>query len=141
MKILIICTGNSCRSPMAQGFLKSFDQDLEIVSAGTKPELSVNPFAIQVMKESFIDISDHVPTAVETYLNNDFDYVVTVCEKSNSACPTFNGKIKNRLHIGFDDPADATGTDQEKLSVYRQTRDNIKNEFFKFYKQYLNKQL
>jgi arsenate reductase len=126
---------------MAQGFLKSFDQDLEIVSAGTKPELKVNPFAIQVMKESFIDISDHVPTAVETYLNDDFDFVVTVCEHSNSACPTFTGKIKNHLHIGFDDPADATGTDQEKLSVYRQTRDNIKNEFFKFYKQYLNKQL
>ena len=141
MKILIICTGNSCRSPMAQGFLKSFDQDLEIASAGTKPELKVNPFAIQVMKESFIDMSHHVPTAVETYLNNDFDFVVTVCENSNSTCPTFNGKIKNRLHIGFDDPADATGTDQEKLKVYRQTRDNIKNEFFKFYKQYLNKQL
>ncbi|NOU48907.1 MAG: arsenate reductase ArsC [Bacteroidales bacterium] len=139
MKILIICTGNSCRSPIAQGFLKSFDQDLEIASAGTKPELKVNPFAIQVMKESFIDISNHVPTAVETYLNNDFDFVVTVCENSNSVCPTFNGKIKNRLHIGFDDPADATGTDQEKLKVYRQTRDNIKNEIFKFYKQYLNK--
>ncbi|MDN5348665.1 MAG: hypothetical protein PWQ54_61 [Bacteroidales bacterium] len=134
MKILILCTGNSCRSQMAEGFLKSFDPDLEVVSAGTNPSSEVHPKAIAVMRESFIDISNNKPKNVEQFLDQAFDYVITVCGSANENCPAFTGDVKQRLHIGFDDPAKAIGTEEEILSVFRQVRDEIKNEFFKFYK-------
>jgi arsenate reductase len=134
MKILILCTGNSCRSQMAEGFLKSFNPELEVVSAGTNPSSEVHPKAIEVMHESFIDISSNKPKNVEQFLDQAFDYVITVCGGANESCPAFTGDVKQRLHIGFDDPAEATGTEEEILSVFRRVRDEIKNDFFKFYK-------
>ena len=101
MKTLILCTGNSCRSQMAEGYLKSFDNRLEVFSAGTEPGSSVHPRAIQVMQEEGIDLSQNKPKAVSEYLHEEFDYVITVCDDAKESCPVFTGKVKNRLHIGF----------------------------------------
>jgi len=132
-KILVICTGNSCRSQMAEGFLKSFDKTLEVFSAGTHPADKVNPNAVKVMKEIGIDISHHVPELVDQYIDEEWDYVITVCGGAKEVCPAFTGKVKQRLHIGFDDPADAVGSDDEVLQVYRRVRDEIKEGFGNFY--------
>ena len=133
MKILILCTGNYCRSQMAEGFLKSFDRNLEIYSAGTKPADRVNPHAIQVMQEISLDISKNTADSVEKYIDQDFDYVITVCDHAKETCPVFPGKVKHQLHIGFDDPAKATGTEKEIQTVFRKVRDKIKAQFYKFY--------
>jgi len=133
MKILILCTGNSCRSQMAEGFLRSIHKDWRIYSAGTHPASRVNPYAVRVMKEVGIDISHHIPTSVDRYVNDVFDYVITVCDNAKESCPVFLGRVRNRLHIGFPDPADATGTDEEILNVYREVRDEIQQQFFKFF--------
>lgn len=133
MKILILCTGNSCRSQMAEGFLRSFNKDWQVYSGGTHPASSVNPYAVRVMKEAGIDISHHTTTPVECYMNDAFDYVITVCDNAKESCPVFTGHVKNRLHIGFPDPADATGTDEEILAVYRDIRDEIQRLFYKFF--------
>ena len=132
-KILILCTGNSCRSQMAEGYLKSLDRNLEVYSAGTKPAEKVNPFAVKAMKEIGIDISDGGPENVEKYLQQSFDYVITVCDNAKETCPVFIGDVKHQLHIGFDDPADAVGSEEEVMLVYRRVRDEIREEFLKFY--------
>ena len=132
-RILILCTGNTCRSQMAEGFLKSFDDELEVFSAGVKPEGSVNPNAVKVMKEVGIDISSGKPQDVNEFINDSFDYVITVCDNAKETCPVFMGDVKEQLHIGFEDPADATGTDEEILSVFRKVRDEIKRDFTEFY--------
>lgn len=137
-KILILCTGNSCRSQMAEGFLKSFDSELEVFSAGTKPAERVNPKAIQVMKEVGIDISENYPKDVEQFVNEAFDYVITVCYNAKETCPVFTGKVGKQLHIGFEDPAEATGTEEEVLFVFRKVRDEIKEEFWNFYQNIKN---
>ena len=131
-KILILCTGNSCRSQMAEGFLKSFDPELEVYSAGTKPAEKVNPFAVKAMKEVGIDISNGVAEDVDKYLSQSFDYVITVCDNAKETCPVFMGNVKHRLHIGFDDPAEAVGTEEEVMPVYRRVRDEIKEKFYDF---------
>ena len=136
-KILVLCTGNSCRSQMAEGFLKSFDKELEVYSAGTKPSAQVHPKAIQVMKEVGIDLSKNHPKMVDQFLNDSFDYVITVCDNAKETCPVFIGKVGKQLHIGFEDPAEATGTEQEIISIFRKVRDEIKDEFYKFYKENL----
>jgi len=123
---------------MAEGFLKFFDPELEVFSAGTKPAERVNPFAVRVMKELDIDISGGIPENVEKYTEKAFDYVITVCDNAKEVCPIFTGEVKNKIHIGFDDPADATGTDEEILKVYRRVRDEIKIAFYEFYKKLLN---
>lgn len=133
MKILILCTGNSCRSQMAEAWLKHFDSNLEVFSAGTVPAEKINPFAVQVMNEVGIDMSSGTPEHVDKYLSQEFDYVVTVCDGAKETCPVFIGKVKSRLHIGFEDPADAIGSEDEILSVFRRVRDEIKNDFFNFY--------
>ncbi|OFX18769.1 MAG: protein tyrosine phosphatase [Bacteroidetes bacterium GWA2_31_9b] len=133
MKILILCTGNSCRSQMAQAFLQSYDKNLKVFSAGTEPANKVNPFAIQVMNEVKIDISKNKPNHVNQYLDEEWDYVITVCGGANETCPAFIGKVKHRWHLGYDDPAEATGTDEEKLVVFRKVRDEIKEGFKSFY--------
>ncbi len=133
MKILIICTGNTCRSQMAEGFLRSFDKNLEVYSAGTNAEKKVNPYAIIVMAEKGIDISTQFPKNVDLFIKESFDYVITVCDGAKEICPVFTGKVKHRLHIGFEDPASATGSDEEKLIVYRKVRDEIEREFREFY--------
>ena len=118
---------------MAEGYLKSLDSDLEVFSAGTKPAERVNPFAVEVMNEIGIDISCGIPEHVDKYLDLPFDYVITVCDNAKESCPLFTGKVTNRVHIGFDDPADAVGEREEVLPVYRRVRDEIKNDFRKFY--------
>ena len=133
MKILILCTGNTCRSQMAEGFLKSFDDFIEVYSAGTKAETTVNPNAIKVMKEMNIDLSQNKPNAVDNYINKSFDYVITVCDGAKEVCPVFVGDVKNQIHIGFDDPAEATGTDDEILSEFKRIRNEILIDFFTFY--------
>lgn len=133
-RILILCTGNSCRSQMAEGFLKSFDNRLEVFSAGTKPSLQVHPLAVSVMSEAGIDISTGKPEDVEKYLDKSFDYVITVCDNAKETCPVFTGNVSEQLHIGFEDPADATGSEEEVLKVFREIRDQIKNQFYDFYK-------
>jgi arsenate reductase (thioredoxin) len=133
--VLILCTGNSCRSQMAEGFLNSFDPELEVFSAGTVPSGSVHPLAIMVMLEKGIDISTNVPKSVEGFLPKAFDYVVTVCDGAKESCPLFTGNVKNRMHIGFDDPAVATGSDEEVLGVFRHIRDEIERKFGDFYQE------
>ena len=132
-RILILCTGNSCRSQMAEGFLKSFDENLEVFSAGTKPAEKVNPFAVKAMQEVGIDISNGVSENVDKYLSQSFDYVITVCDNAKETCPIFIGNVKHQLHIGFDDPADAVGSEEEVIPVYRRVRDEIKKDFYEFY--------
>lgn len=140
MKVLILCTGNSCRSQMAHGFLQSFDKTLRVFSAGTQASGKLNPQAVAVMKEAGIDISHHTSNPVEKYLDEEWDYVITVCGGANEACPAFLGKVKHRLHIGFDDPSHATGTDEFIWSEFHRVRDEIKDGFYKFYMENIKNQ-
>lgn len=133
MRILILCTGNSCRSQMAQAFMSSFDTTLKVFSAGTEPAEKINEMAVKVMNEVGIDISKAKPKSVKTYLNKEWDYVITVCGGANENCPNFVGKVKHRLHLGFDDPAAVTGDTEFILDEFRRIRNEIKNCFFSFY--------
>ena len=141
MKVLILCTGNSCRSQMAHGFLQSFDKNIEVYSAGTEPAKQVNRKALKVMQEAGIDISHHAPKMVDQYLNDEWDYVITVCDSANESCPAFSGKVKNRLHIGFEDPSHATGTEEFIWSEFHRIRDEIKKSFYKLYIEQIKPQL
>jgi arsenate reductase len=118
---------------MAEGFLKSFDKKLEVFSAGIKPAEKVNPLAIKTMNEIGIDISRGIPENVDKYIDQSFDYVITVCDNAKETCPVFVGKVKHRLHIGFEDPAEAEGTEEEVMNVFRRVRDEIKKEFYELY--------
>ena len=133
MRVLILCTGNSCRSQIAHGFLQSFDKRLDVHSAGTRPAARVNPKAVEVMMEAGVDISAHTPKSVDIYLNEPWDYVITVCGGANETCPMFTGEVGKRLHIGFDDPSDAVGRDEFVMSEFRRVRDEIKEGFERFY--------
>jgi len=135
MKILILCTGNSCRSQMAHGFLQSFDKDLMVCSAGTQASGKLNEKAVQVMLEAGIDISQHTSDSIDKYLNEEWDYVITVCGGANEACPAFFGKVKHRVHIGFDDPSHAEGTAEFIMSEFYRVRDEIKVTFREFYEE------
>lgn len=135
MKILILCTGNSCRSQMAHGFLQSFDNRLAVSSAGTEASGRLNQKAVAVMKEAGIDISHHTSDQVDLYLDQEWDYVITVCGGAHEACPAFMGKVKNRIHIGFDDPSHATGSEEYIWSEFRRIRDEIHQAFLQFYQQ------
>ncbi len=139
MRILILCTGNSCRSQMAQGFLKSFDSSTEVFSAGTFPSSKVNPIAIEVMSEVGIDISNSKPQNVRLYLNDKWDYVITVCDDANETCPVFYGDVKHRLHYGFEDPSKFEGPEDQKIAEFRKIRDQIKAGFYSFYNNFLVK--
>jgi len=141
MKILILCTGNSCRSQMAHGFLKSFDNRLEVASAGTEPADAVNHGAVLAMQEENIDISSHKPTMVDKYLGDEWDYVITVCDDANETCPAFLGKVRKRLHMGFEDPSKATGSDEFIRSEFRRVRNEIKEAFYKLYTEELKPRL
>lgn len=133
IKILILCTGNSCRSQMAHGFLQSFDKSLYVASAGTNASGKLNSKAVEVMMEAGVDISHHTSDSVEKYLGEEWDYVITVCGGANESCPAFMGKVKHRLHIGFDDPSDAQGTPEFIRSEYLRVRDEIKIAFLNLY--------
>ena len=137
MRILVLCTGNSCRSQMAHGFLQSFDSHQEVYSAGTSPAEHVHPLAISVMAEVGIDISHHVPRNVKEYLDEPWDYVITVCGGANETCPTFVGKVGKRIHIGFDDPSNVVGRKEHVISEFRRVRDDIRKAFCDFYATYV----
>ena len=133
MRILILCTGNSCRSQMAHGFLQSFSSSIEVHSAGTRPAAQVNPLAVETMLEAGIDISSHTPKDVSIYLQQEWDYVITVCGGANGSCPAFTGKVKHRLHMGFEDPSEATGTPEFIKSEFRRIRNRIRTGFRLFF--------
>jgi arsenate reductase len=119
---------------MAEGFLKSFDPDLIVYSAGTNPAQEVHPFAIKVMAEAGIDISGYYTKNVNQFIHKSFDYVVTVCDNAKDTCPVFLGNVANKVHIGFEDPVNTAGREEEILEVFRKTRNEIQKEFDLFYK-------
>ncbi len=141
MKILVLCTGNSCRSQMAHGFLQSFDENITVCSAGTEASGKLNQNAVKAMAEAGIDISGHTSDSVQKYLNDEWDFVITVCGGANESCPAFTGKVKKRLHIGFDDPSHAKGTEEFIWSEFIRVRDEIKTGFYKFYTEEVKPQL
>ncbi len=125
-KILILCTGNSCRSQMAEGYLRHLAGDrFEAASAGLEPSV-VNPKAIQVMQEDSVDISSHASKDVEQFIGQKFDLIITVCDNARERCPFFPGQAE-RIHWSFQDPAAAKGSEAEILAVFRKVRDQIKN--------------
>lgn len=141
MKILILCTGNSCRSQMAHGFLQSFDSSITVCSAGTQASGKLNQKAVAAMKEAGVDISNHTSDSVDKYLKEEWDYVITVCGGANEECPAFFGKVKHRLHMGYDDPSHAEGTEEFIRSEFVRVRDEIKEGFYKFYIEQIKPQL
>jgi arsenate reductase len=127
--VLILCTGNSCRSHLAEGILRAAAGDtLRVASAGSKPACYVHPLAIKAMAEIGIDISGHHSKHLDEFLDQNVETVITVCGNADQACPIFPGQV-NRHHWGFDDPANATGTEDEKLAVFRRVRDEIRRVF------------
>jgi arsenate reductase len=127
--VLILCTGNSCRSHLAEGILRSAAGDLlEVASAGSKPAGYVHPLAIRVMSEIGIDISGHCSKHLNEFLETGVETVITVCGNADQACPAFPGQV-HRHHWGFDDPAHATGSEEEQLAVFRRVRDEIRRVF------------
>lgn len=139
MKVLILCTGNSCRSQMAHGFLQSFNKDWKVFSAGTAASGKLNAEAVKAMAEACVDISHHTSDAVEKYLNEEWDYVITVCGGANETCPTFTGKVGHRLHMGFDDPSHAEGTPEFIEGEFRRVRDEIRKRVYAFYVEVSNR--
>jgi arsenate reductase len=130
MKILFLCTGNSCRSQMAEGFLKNYRKDWHVESAGISPQ-GLNPLAVKVMQEINIDISKQESKGVENFVKTTFDYVITVCNNAKESCPIFPGKTK-LIHWNLIDPAEINGTLEEKLFIFRQVRDEIKEKILEF---------
>lgn len=126
---------------MAQGFLQSFDKRLRVFSAGTEPARKVNQMAMDVMKKAGVDISHQKPKNVEQYLNEDWDYVITVCDKANESCPVFPGKVRNRLHMGFEDPSEAKGNYTEILNEFYRIRNDIRDDFYSLYERELKKKI
>ena len=127
--VLVLCTGTSCRSHLAEGILRAAAGDiLDVQSAGSKPAGSVHPLAVVVMKEIGIDISEHRSKHLNEFLEKQIETVITVCGNADQVCPMFPGQV-TRHHWGFDDPAHATGTDEEKLAVFRRVRDEIRPVF------------
>jgi arsenate reductase (thioredoxin) len=118
---------------MAQGFLQSFDNKIEVYSAGTFPATKISPRAIKVMHESGIDISKNSPKSVNEFLNYQWDYLITVCDDANETCPVFIGNVNNRLHIGFEDPSRFSGSEEVIMGEFRRVRNLIKSEFYKLY--------
>ena len=125
MRILILCTGNSARSQMAEGILRGLDSTLDVLSAGTRPASQVNPLAVQVMSEIGHDISHARPRDVEKFTGESFDYVITVCDNAAETCPVFAGDVRERLHIGFPDP--------HTVEEFRAVRDGIRQRFGALY--------
>ena len=125
-RVLILCTGNSCRSQMAEGFVNHLlEGKWEARSAGTRPAERVHPLAVRAMTEVDIDISAAEPELVDRYLEAQWDLVVTVCDSAKETCPTFPRPVE-RLHISFDDPARAEGSEDAKMAVFRRVRDEIR---------------
>ncbi len=126
MNVMIVCTGNSCRSQMAEGLLRDAQPDFFVYSAGVEPAEHISTCAVKVMQEIGIDISQNEPKNISSFLEQDWDYVITVCDHANELCPVFSGRVKHRLHVGFDDPYLARGTEEFILGEYRRVRDEIR---------------
>lgn len=124
IRVLFLCTGNSARSQMAEGLLRSFGgDDFEVHSAGTDPK-GLHPLAVEVMRQIDIDISGHQSKSLERFLGQQFDYIITVCDRARDSCPTFPGD-NERIHWGFEDPAAVTGGESEQIVVFRRVRNEI----------------
>jgi arsenate reductase len=133
-RVLFLCTGNSCRSQMAEGWLRHLGGDrYEALSAGTRPQ-GVNPLAIRVMAEAGVDISGQRSKSVDELVGEDLDLLVTVCGGAKESCPVFLGKVKDRQHWPFDDPAEARGSEEQVLAVFRRVRDEIRARVTSFVK-------
>lgn len=133
LHILVLCTGNSCRSQMAEGYLRHFGSPrLQVVSAGVEAH-GLHPLAVQVMREDGVDISNHTSDVIDKYLDKEFDYVITVCDNARERCPWFPARVR-RLHHSFSDPAKVSGSDIEALAAFRQVRDEIKEFVLDFLK-------
>lgn len=131
-KVIVICTGNSARSQIAEGFFKKYKSSWEVKSAGINPK-GLNPMAIMVMLERSIDISGQKSKGIENFLEEDFDYVITVCNNARESCPFFPGKAK-RIHWDLEDPAETAGNSNQKLAVFRKVRDEIEDKVKEFIK-------
>ena len=129
-KIIVICTGNSIRSQIAEGFLKKYRRNWEIRSAGTNP-IGLNPITVDVMMEKGIDISNQKSKSLDQFINSKFDYVITVCDNAKESCPLFPGKAK-LIHWNFEDPAEVEGGMNEKLFAFRKVRDQIEEKVIEF---------
>jgi arsenate reductase len=131
-RILFLCTGNSCRSHMAEGFLRALGGErFEVFSAGAKPAGYVHPLAIKAMQELDIDISGHTSKSLTVFEGQKFDYLITVCDHAREACPTYAG-AENQLHWSFDDPAHASGSEEQQMKVFRRVRDEIQSRIEEF---------
>ena len=119
---------------MAAGFLASFDKTIDVRSAGTYPATRVHPKAVEVMKEAGVDISHAIPKSVDLYIEQPFDYVITVCDDAKESCPAFSGNVRRRLHMGFDDPSFSTGSEEQKTAEFRRVRDQIRTRFDSLYR-------
>ena len=128
--IIVICTGNSIRSQIAEGFLKKYRSNWEIRSAGTNPK-GLSPITVMVMKEKGIDIWDQESKNLDQFINSKFDYVITVCDNAKESCPLFPGKAKT-IHWNFEDPADVKGGIEDKLFAFRKVRDKIEEKVKEF---------
>ncbi len=135
-KILVLCTGNSCRSQMAEAYLRAYAGERALVKSAGIQAHGVNPKAIAVMREDGLDISNHTSNRVEEYLSTEFDYVITVCDSARDRCPVVSGKAL-RFHHSFPDPAKATGSDQEIMDAFRDTRNLIRDYCKSFVKAHL----
>ena len=134
VRILILCTGNSCRSQMAEGMLRTIDPELEVFSAGVNPATRVSSKALAVMNEIGISLDGAYPKHVDQFLNDSFDYVITVCDHAKETCPVFFGKVKHHLHIGFEDPGNVSGTEEEVMGAHRRVRDEMREKLDEFYR-------
>lgn len=136
-KILVLCTGNSCRSQMAEGYLRHFSGEKAMVKSAGVETHGVNPKAIYIMKEDGIDISEHTSNNVEEYLSIEFDFIITVCDNAKERCPVIPGRA-TKFHYNFPDPAKETGSDEEVLAKFRATRDLIKDFCKDFVAKYIS---
>ncbi len=137
MRILIVCTANSCRSQMAEAFLKKLDHNLEVYSAGIFEAEEVHPKTIEVMKEIGYDIHNKKPVNIKQYLNQSWDFVITVCDSARETCPAFQGKVKRRIHYRFPDPVTSAYPEHNRIGLFRIVRDEISSKFEEFHLDYL----
>lgn len=135
LNLLVLCTGNSCRSQMAEAFLQQLRPNWAIYSAGTEPTAEVHPLAIEVMAEKGLDLSGHRPKGVEEFSELPLDWLITVCGGAKEACPSFHAPVKNRVHLGFEDPAKFEGSLEERRAGFREVRDLIETTLSEWVKQ------
>lgn len=134
MKILIVCIDNSCLSPIAEAFLKHFDPNLEIFSAGFNPTLKIHPLAVEVMKEINIDISQQIPKHISEFANYEFEYIITICDKAHAYLCKLELKTKKLLNIHLFNPSKTNGSQQQIFQLFRIIRDQIRKKMFEFYR-------